>query len=505
MAILRVGKKKHKETGFDAPDMIDLNDGYESPKKKAKRERNREYAVVTYFFLFLFVALIGYFGWILFARAETIINSSYNKRSEIYAQRVQRGSILSSDGEVLAYSKEDDDGGEDRIYPYGEVFAHAVGYDIKGGAGLEDEANFYLLRSHTFITSYLANEVTGNKNIGDNVITTLDAGVQEAAYEAIGDYRGAVVVIQPSTGKIIAMASKPSFDPNTLESDWDDIVGDDEGDSPLLNRASQGLYPPGSTFKIFAALEYFNEKSTGESFSYYCTSSITKGDSTIHCYANASHGELSLKKAFAKSCNCAFASLGYEIDLPSYRKLVEKALFNDTLPVSFAYSKSSFSMPDDPSDEELMQTVIGQGNTLVTPLHMALVVSAIDNKGVLRYPYMIDKIESSSGGEVETFEQKDKKRLFSKKSSKTLREYMRYTVTDGTAKDLNVSSYKAYGKTGSAEYSDTLDLTHSWFVGFAKKDGYEDIAIAVIVEKSGSGSKYAVPVAKKVFDEYFSK
>mgnify|MGYP002852843378 CR=1 FL=1 len=475
-------------------------------KPVAKATRNREFAVVTYFFVFLFVALIIYVvGFVLF-ESSTVINNAYNKRSTVYASRTIRGSILAADGSVLAETQVDDDGNETRVYPYGETFAHVVGYNIQGTAGVESLANYYLLRSHTFLLTYLKNEITGNKNQGDSVITTLDVDLQEAAYEALGDYNGAVVVLQPSTGKILAMVSTPTFDPNTLEEDWSDIVSDDDGDSVLLNRATQGLYPPGSIFKIFATVEYLRENNYDDSdFSYTCKSSYTVGSSTIHCYGNESHGALTLKEAFAESCNCAFASLAFELDLSSYISLVNSCLFNSDLPTTFSYSESSFSLSTDAGNATLMQTVIGQGSTLVSPFHMALVASAIANDGVLMSPYVVDSVISETGETVETFESEEYGQLFTTEDCKYLQEYMKYTVTDGTASAMDGKSYTAAGKTGSAEYSDDDDSTHAWFLGYASKDGYEDIAIAVVVEGAGSGGKYAVPVAEEVFDTYFGE
>ncbi len=461
---------------------------------------------MTYAFLALFLVMIGYFSWFVYADSEEVINNAYNKRADVYSQRVVRGDIISSDGEVLAYTKTDSDGNETRVYPYGEALAHAVGYTTEGLSGIESLANIYMLRSHSFILEYLKNEITGNKNEGDDATVTLDASLCQTAYDALGDYDGAVVAIRPSTGEIVAMVSKPSFDPNTLEENYDDYVEDSDDESVLLNRATQGLYPPGSTFKIFTALEYLRENDYDDSdYSFVCDGSVAGDSITIHCYKNSVHGTLSLKQAFAKSCNGAFATIGLGLDISDFTDLVEGALFNSSLPCVFSYSKSSFALDSDSTDDEIMHTAIGQGETLVTPYHMALVACAIDNGGVLMSPYVLSSIDNDEGVNVKTFESEEYGSLFTEKDAETIKKYMRKVVTDGTGSDLSGKSYKAYGKTGSAEYSDSDDSTHAWFVGFASKEGYEDLAIAVIVEDSGSGSKYAVPVAEEIFDEYFSE
>lgn len=142
-----------------------------------------------------------------------------------------RGQILSSEGEILARTDVYDDGTEDRIYPYANVFAHVIGYDSNGKSGLESEANFQLLTSHEFFLNQMKNEFLGRKNMGDTVISTLSANLQTTAYNALGDRRGAVVAMEPSTGKILAMVSKPDFDPNSIEENWEWLVSDETNSS----------------------------------------------------------------------------------------------------------------------------------------------------------------------------------------------------------------------------------------------------------------------------------
>ncbi len=447
---------------------------------------------------------MAYFTYFMIFRAESVINNSYNSRTETFAQKVIRGSILSSDGTVLAETVVSDDGTETRSYPYGSVCAHVVGYTIQGKSGIESFANFYMLRSHAPILERLFNDITDNKNEGDNVVTTIDIDVQKAAYNALGSYDGAIVVIQPSTGKILAMVSKPEFDPNTLEADWDLLTSDSDS-SVLLNRATQGLYPPGSIFKVLTTVEYIRENDKVSGYSFDCTGSFTSGSSTIHCYGNTAHGSEDLKTSFAKSCNSSFANIGLTLNISSFVSLCESALFNSDLPTSFEYKKSSFSLTSDADTDEIMQTAIGQGQTLVTPFHMALITAAIANDGVLMTPYIIDHTENKNGVSVKEFSSSEYGTIFTEHESEVLQNYMAYTVSNGTASALSGQSYDAYGKTGSAEYIDGSDDTHSWFIGYASKDGYEDIAVAIIAEGAGSGSSVAVPIAKEIFDEYFSK
>lgn len=213
--------------------------------------------------------MIGYLIYFNYAKSDDFINSPYNTRQDTFSDRVVRGKIISADGQVLAQTNVYEDGTEERTYPYANMFAHVVGYDTNGKSGLESEANFQLLTSHEFFLNQMKNEFKNQKNTGDSVNTTLNADLQSTAYNALGDRRGAVVAIEPSTGKILVEMSRPDFDPNTISQNWDTLVND-SNDSSLLNRATNGAYPPGSTFKVVTALDYFRTKGSLEGFSYLC-------------------------------------------------------------------------------------------------------------------------------------------------------------------------------------------------------------------------------------------
>ena len=156
----------------------------------------------------------------------------------------------------------------------------------------------------------IRNSINERKDQGNNVVTTLNVELQQTAYSALGNSRGAVVVLEAETGKVLAMVSKPDFDPGTINEDWESLTSEDDTDSALYNRASQGLYPPGSTFKIVTLLEYMRENPDYADFSFRCSGSLTEGNYTINCYGGTSHGQEDLTEAFARSCNSAFASIG---------------------------------------------------------------------------------------------------------------------------------------------------------------------------------------------------
>lgn len=476
-----------------------------SAAQKKKSGKNREFAVIAYSFLAIFVCMMGYFAYFQFFKSEDFINSPYNTRQDLFARSVTRGEILSADGKILADTVTDHEGNETRRYSYGRVFSHVVGYSVNGKSGIESQANFNLLRSNVFFMEKIIHEIKGEKSQGDSVVTTLDYNLQITAYDALGDYDGAVVVLEPSTGKILAMVSKPDFDPNNIQEDWEQLISKDNDSSQLLNRATQGLYPPGSTFKIFTTLEYIHENPDYETYSYDCKGQFTLGNNTIHCHSNKRHGNQDLEEAFANSCNSSYASLGLTLDIERFSTLCDGMLFNTNLPTKFESSQSSFVLKEGDSEAAVMETAIGQGKTLVTPFQMALVTSAIANNGLLMSPYVIDHTLNDKGDIMDQFEPNEYGMLLSANDASVLQSYMSSVVENGTAKKLNGQSYKAAGKTGSAEFSTSSDSSHSWFVGYAGQEGKADIVLAVIVEDSGVGSEYAVPIAKQIFDAYYSK
>lgn len=451
----------------------------------------------------IFIVLMGYMSWFIQFKSTDVINNSYNSRQELYAEKVVRGKILSAEGDVLAETVQGADGKEGRRYPYGNLFSHVVGYSTRGKSGIENLGNLSLLRSNAFITERVKNDINEEKNPGDNLVTTLDLNLQQVAYEALGAYDGAIVVMEPDTGKVLAMVSKPDFDPNTIAADWEDITADEDS-SVLVNRATQGLYPPGSVFKIVTLLEYMRENPAAYgSYSYSCSGKYTEGSSVINCYHGTSHGSVDLLKAFAKSCNAAFADIGSKLDAERFHGTAESLLFNQALPVQLPYNRSAFYVDAASDIDTILQSAIGQGKTQVTPMHMALLTAAAANGGVLMKPYFIERIENYSGDVIKQYSPQKYGKLMEAGEALVLTEYMEEVVQTGTGTKLRDLPYTAAGKTGSAEYSsEKKGESHAWFTGFAPAENPE-IVVTVIVEEAGSGGDYAVPMAKRIFDAYF--
>lgn len=433
---------------------------------------------------------------------QELINNSYNGRQEIFAAQNTRGSIFAAGGQVLAETQTDADGNERRVYPYDNLFAHAVGYATNGRFGVEAAANYYLINSNAKLSDKVASDVAGSKYPGDSVVTTLDVGLQEVAAKSLGVYKGAIIVSDPSTGRILAMVSKPDFNPNEIDTLWDGLIQDKES-TVLLNRVTQGLYPPGSTFKIVTALEYIRENpdSYGQ-YSYQCNGRYSSGQDTINCYHGSVHGHEDFTRSFAKSCNASFANIGMTLDRTRWGQTLDGLLFNQELPVSFAYNKSKLVVNADTSDSDILQASIGQGTTQITPLHLNMITCAIANGGTVMKPYLVDYVKNNEGTVIKQFSPDSYKELLTQTEAAALTELMTAVVESGTGTKLAGLTYTAAGKTGSAEFNNVKTDSHAWFTGFAPAQEPE-VCVTIIIEGAGSGGDYAVPIAKRIFDEYF--
>lgn len=472
-------------------------------KKEKKGRKNFEVLLTTYFFVFLFLGMMGYICYFVATSEQDMFNNSYNSRQQILLAQNYRGSIYARNGELLAVTSKDSQGNEVREYPYREMFSHIVGFSTHGRTGIEAQANYYLINSNTLLTDKVANDMSGKKNPGDDVYTTLDVKLQEVAYKALGVYNGSIIVSEPGTGKILAMVSKPDFDPNLVDAQWEELEADTEN-GQLLNRATQGLYPPGSTFKIITALEYIRENpKTYNQYHFQCNGRFQLGESSIQCYHGANHGSVDFTTSFAKSCNSSFANIGTGLNKTSFRKTLNELLFDQELPVKFNYSKSSVHVEEDMSTAEMMQTSIGQGKTQITPLHLNMITCAIANGGILMKPYAIDYVKNSNGGVVKSFHESSYGKIMSEQEASILTQMMTAVVNQGTAKVLKGLDYTAAGKTGSAEYNSKGD-SHAWFTGFAPAENPQ-VCVTIIIEGAGSGGDYAVPMAKRLFDAYFAE
>ncbi|MDO5402149.1 MAG: penicillin-binding protein 2 [Eubacteriales bacterium] len=471
-------------------------------ENKEKSLRNKETNIISFVFVGLFFMMIGYLIYFNAVDAPKVINNSYNHRIDNQEKKVIRGDITASDGTVIATTQTDDEGNSTRVYPFDNLYCHVLGLSGEVKSGLESSENFYLLSGTDNVIEMLSNDISGEKAVGNTVVTTLVPKLQQAADKALGNNKGAVIAMEPSTGKVLAMVSKPDYNPNSASEKYEEWLTYDTADSVLLNRAAQGLYPPGSTFKIITALEYIREHPDYESYSYQCSgSSYVEGGTSIPCFNNTVHGHETLKKAFANSCNSAFSTMGLALNKGSFKDVCNTFLFNQDLPVGIEYSSSRFSLDETSGISEVQETSIGQGKTMVSPIHNLMIAASVANNGVMMSPYLVDRIQSASGGVVEQNQPEAVAQVMNMEESGVLKEYMRAVVTEGTGHSFKYAAYDVAGKTGSAQYDESENY-HSWFVGFAPLDNPE-IAICVILEGGYSGVQSAQVTAKDVLDEYF--
>ncbi len=470
-------------------------------RRNKNKPRTIESWITVAIFGMLFIGLITYLLLYVKDNEQELISNSYNSRQKLLAAENTRGIIYDRDNNILASTLLNDEGKEYRDYPMGNLYAHAVGFSTKGKTAVESMANYYLINSDIPLSEKVQNDMDGRKNPGNNVYTTFDTKLQQIASDSLGVCRGAVVVSNVKTGEILAMVSKPDFDPNTVANYWDSYVND-SGSAVLLNRATQGLYPPGSTFKIITSLEYIREhEGSYSNYSYVCNGRFRSGDIDISCYHGSVHGEVSFLRSFAKSCNSSFANIGIGLDRDSFAKTLDGLMFNQKLPLDYNYSVASIDMNRNISDDDLTQICIGQGKACITPVQLNMITNAIANDGILMKPRVLDRITDADGNIIKEYKDEEYGELMTATEAGSLKELMTSVVEEGTGSKLKSEYYTAAGKTGSAEFNkDKLD-SHAWFTGFAPVDNPQ-ISVTIIVENIGSGGEYAVPIAKRIIDAY---
>lgn len=482
----KINNKKKKNTNKKNTNLKSKrSDKLKGTKNETIADNTKPIINIAYIIIGLFILVIAYYVFFMVTKSEDIVNNPYNKRQDLLAEQIVRGKIISSDGKTLAHTVTNDDGSETRVYPYGDLFAHSVGRFSKGRTGVEFTENFRLLTSNTNGLKQIYMDFTGQKNLGDDVVTTLDYDLQKKANEELGKNKGAIVVMEPSSGKILAMVSKPSYDPNNIDKIWDKVK-DDTKDKSLMNRATSEAYPPGSIFKVITILEYIRENPNYEDYSYECDGSYTGSSVKINCVK--AHGKVDLKESLAVSCNGSFAQIGESLNANKFKETVKSLNLDTYLPEDLDYNHP--------------YTAIGQGDVKVSPMQMAEFTSAIANGGVSMKPYITDYIVSSDGNIVKKFTPEINASYLSTGEAEVLTDFMAEVVKSGTATSLQSDKFSATGKTGTAQ-NKSGSGNHSWFIGFSNSDNPE-IVVSIIVENAGSSSKHAVPIAKELFNTYFS-
>jgi cell division protein FtsI/penicillin-binding protein 2 len=473
---------------------------------------------VSFIFLLLFVVVISYVAYFEIYTGPKIVNNEDNKRLWATRNEVLRGTIYDRNNTPLASSTRASDGvTQNRQYPGGADFAHVVGYANPqyGLTGLEYEYDSYLTASSNMsITDYLK-QLIANKGslqqqekVGDNVITTIDSNLQKKAYDLLGNNRGAVIAINPKTGEILAMVSKPSFDPNetALKANWSAINAD--SNRPLLNRAVSGLYPPGSTFKTITAISAL-QNINGIMNKTFDDNGVLRFNSkeSLSDFDGEAFGTINFKQAYVHSSNVVFGTIGLELGNPNLKKTAEDFYFNRDLPSNgIVIDNSKFPSFNSYEKGNIAQSAIGQSEVLATPMEMAMVASTIANNGVMMEPHVVSSVVASDGDNVKSFTSTPIGAIITPDIANTMKDFMRGVVTDGTGTNANISGLDVAGKTGTADHNDggKNAKPHSWFIGFAPVNDPQ-IAVAVIVEDGGQGGIAAAQIAGGVIQTSLSK
>ena len=447
---------------------------------------------IFWLYFALFAVLTIYLAKFLIIDSKDIITSQYNPRLKLQNPSVTRGCIMDINGNKLAYT---DDSGK-RVYPLGYAAAHAVGYYNAGSAGFygtEAKYGFELQKASAEILQRLNHIISNSRIMGDNIVLTLDANLQAYIFDLLKGYKAGAVILEPSTGKVLAMVSAPGFDPNTLAENIGILAND--ADSPLLNRAAQGKYPPGSVFKIVTAAAALELPDCAD-FSYTCTGEDIIGEKFIKCYNSTAHGDVTLSRAFALSCNTFFSNEGILMGADFLRTVSDRLYFNSILPFPLECGVSNFPLNKASDGSEIVDTAIGQGKTMASPLQIALITSAVANNGIMMTPYIVDHIETYNGRIKQKNMPVMAKHVFTSEISAALTDMMIDVTEYGTGSSAAVSNLKIAAKTGSAQTPNGID--HGWYTAFFPADNPQFV-LCIVIENIG-GSAKVLPIVKNIIE-----
>ncbi len=443
----------------------------------------------------MFLSLIGYLSYVELFEGDKLAANPYNQRQWDDENDTNRGKIYDCDGVVLASTENGV-----RRYPYNNMYSHIIGYNSKtyGRINLENTFNNQLLGKDTF------SEVIGKKSdsFGYDLHLTIDHDIQTLAYNLMGNRNGSVIAINPQTGEIIAMVSKPDFNPNDdmLVKNWTTLTENEN--SPFLARATSGLYAPGSTFKIITSISAIDNGY--ENDEYDDEGKVEIGGSIFENQKTKAYGHIDLTRGFAVSSNVVFCTLGAKLGGEKIREVAENFGFNKSFEFDISHGKSIFPT-DEENKEKSAALGIGQGDIQATPLQMALVTCGIANGGKIMKPYIVDSVTDRNGKTIESSRQSVLYNCCSKIDADKVKDMMIETVKSGTGSSASIYGITVAGKTGTAENEKTVtdgNKEHTWFVGFAPAEN-PTIAVVVMMEYSGgSGSGNCAPIARSIIQKH---
>ena len=457
------------------------------------KELRRNMRFVGTLVVVLFVGLAAWFAMTVFTQGS--IWASDVRNSRLRATSSLRGDITDRDGNLLATTAEDGSRQYTQNAAARRALAQTVG-DTAGmsGTGIETFYSSTLLDISGSLVDRLSELFNSKSHVGSSIQITVDGPLQ--AYIASifpQGYRGAVCVMNYRTGEILAMVSMPSYDPYDLTGRPDASVED----TAYLNRCLQGLYTPGSVFKIVTLASALSNDAGVVEQTFSCSGDWAYEGGHIVCAGGTAHGTLDLKSAFKRSCNVTFGKLAYQLGLERLRETAERFGFNENFKFGdFVIYNSAF--PDDVRNMNgLVWAGIGQGEVLVTPLHMAMISATVANGGTMMKPWLIRRIANSQGAVTSAGAPEAYREVLSPAVANVIAGYMYETVQSGTATRAAIKGYSVCGKTGSAEVSDNKEVeTNAWFTGFVYDDAHP-YAIAAVIEGGGAGARMPSELAAK--------
>ena len=454
-----------------------------------------------------FGLLAGFLGWWQVVAAGELESKRDNPYVAERERRVDRGRIISADGQVLASSQASVVRGQTvyrRVYPLGGLAPHVVGYASPqlGRTGVEAEFNRYLAGSYG--AQPLLQRLNLSEKQGANVQLTLDTRIQRVAVDALAGRAGAVVALNPRTGAVLAMASAPTFDLNDVATRFNEIRR--EPGAPLLSRPTQSRQPPGSTFKVVTVTSALESGGYTPQSRFVDTGRFVVNGQAITNFGGAVYGAHTLETALTKSINTTFARIGQDLGPDRLGGTMTAFGFGAApdmrdLPSSMLVPSGRFDrgrlLPNDEQGMDTPRVAIGQERLAATPLQMAMVASAIADGGVLQRPYLVSRIRDRSGDIVRQGRPETIRRVTTPDVAAAVSAMMRNVVREGTGTAAALAGLAVAGKTGTAE-SGAAGRNQAWFIGFAPAEN-PVVAVAVLVEDtSGTGGAVAAPIAGQV-------
>ncbi|MGI6754521.1 MAG: FtsW/RodA/SpoVE family cell cycle protein [Atopobiaceae bacterium] len=447
---------------------------------------NRLTRLITLFTIF-FALLIANLTYIQVIQAKTIQEMPSNNHTIRKTAYLQRGAIITSDGQTLAESLRREDGTYVRSYPHGSIAAHTIGYISTqyGATGIEASFNDTLSGNANYSTwSGAINSLAGIRTSGSSVVLTLNYQMQQAAEDALQGYQGAIVVLDPSTGAVLAKASNPGYDLDNID------AAINSGGSSLVDRTTQ-LYAPGSTFKVLTLSAALDSGAASLDSTFSAPASIDIGGQVVTNDRSADYGELTLKQALAYSANTVYGQLGDQMGADTLVRYAKAFGYGQALGQDFTCTASLMPEPQEMTTWETAWAACGQpvgehaspAGPQTTVMQNAVMAAAIANGGIAMNPYVVNHILSPEGVVSSTTTPKSLGQVVSSQTAASVKEAMLEVVSSGTGTAARVSGYQVAGKTGTAQVGN--DSINSLFVGFAPYDK-PTLAISICIEGNGT-------------------